>query len=141
MACFLYLKSIHSNLISEIATIYKALFGNDKAPTNLDELGAKLQKEHADSLLAAYRIEALIKNFMQLERPKQKIVKAYLDYLFSLPNKKTNNKLNTNEIELAYLYHPFSDECLGNFLLFHQSKQDAEVTNKTNKIPKCMRRL
>lgn len=170
MACFIYLKFTNSNdaLVKDLESIYKNLFPSGNIPVNLIELGNLLNQKNVELLISAYRIEGLIKNFMRVDKFKNKSALIDLDYIFTslapstdknkkifTRNKKQEYKEDPNDFELDLLYKPFSHEYAENkFSIFHKQGDMAatdlyehgpemrpHAEENKNKIPKCLKRL
>lgn len=118
LACMFYLNFIkcEDNFINCIEEVYIQMFGLASIPKSLDDLGKLLELQDASLLIAAYRIEALIKTFFALDKPKLQIDSKLinLDHIFfalsgaSLAlihnkNKKSVENIETG-VELSYLY-------------------------------------
>jgi hypothetical protein len=170
MASYLYLKYIigqlkyiHAGgeLLKELEEIYKTLFSGTEIPKNMLGLGQKLHVEKIPLLMSSYRIETIIKNFMQLDKPKENAAAIDIDYIFDVLStsnflkkqlsKRVTYKEEENDFEMDYMYDSFDYRQSEKFLLFQridseiedlqkQKKQENFVKANTDKIPRCLKR-
>jgi len=162
MGCYLSIKYLNcrGELSVNLEAMYKSVFLSTDIPKDMRGLGEKLGKEKFPLLLSAYRIEAIVKNFVQIENVKEKFADLDIDNLLlrlnspdfnkKEPKNKCVKKDKKNEFEMQFIYDLSDYEQTEKFSLFSQSvanEIDTEFLpelkekNPAEKLPRCFKRL
>lgn len=123
------------DLQKKLKPLYQLLFGTEKVPKNMEQLGQCLVENKIHLYVSAYKIEAMINLFLK-EKETKNISYIYIDYIFdcmsssSLIKKKYKPcsqiiKEEEGDIELEYLCDVFFYQQYEKFLIFNGSKNQA----------------
>ncbi len=153
---FTLTKGCGDPLTKTIATAYATLCGTADMPKNLAALGALLQKDKTDLLLAAFSIETLMKNFMTIDMPKEKSYVIDLDaallafgsasFIKKKPIKSDVYKEDEKDCEMKVFYSSYVQS--NKWLLFQRidaeeeraesiSYVESDSKDKRNQLPKA----
>lgn len=151
IALHLYLSYVNSftltkgcidTLTKKVAAAYTELCGSADLPKNLAALGALLQKDKTDLLLAAFSIETLMKSFMTIDMPHEKSYVIDLDaalvafgsssFIKKKPMKSDVYKEDEKDCEMKVFYSSYTHS--NKLLLFQRIDAEEELEESINYV-------